>query len=507
MAGSSNITGQESIIFADNASFDGTERGGALAVNGQLWTGSTVAPHVRKGGLTSPDGSLTIGYLAPNITMQVGGGTTVVTKLSDDIGTVTSPTAGIIQLAGHVVEQGATKFSTTVSGSSVININPMSSFRWIVDPLGFNGTHTTIAAATAAASAGDLIGILSGTYNIGTLNLKNGVKYTAISDGRSGIAPSVILVGKLSDNGLGLGSSFTGIYLQTDGDFAVQLTANSTVVFSNCVLTGVANTIISMSNGSANIFLYNCDTDIQTTGISLYNITGGTLWLYNSTIGNSGGSTTSGTLSSGSVRANNCISSIPMATSAVGVLNLSYTLFETINQTCITTVGTVTSLIRDCQLYSGSASAISIGSGTTVECYESNINSTNTNAITGAGTLKSGNIIFTNTSSLINTTIQVPQVASNNAVKVTTPGAYPYTAVPQDYLILVDTTVARTINLNASPVTGQSYRIKDATGTAGVNNITITPAAGNIDGSASKTISSNYGSVDLVYNGTQWSIL
>ena len=70
MAGFSNITGDESIMFADNASFDGTERAGKLTTNGQLWIGSTALPHVKKGVLTSPDGSVTIGYSSPNITLQ-----------------------------------------------------------------------------------------------------------------------------------------------------------------------------------------------------------------------------------------------------------------------------------------------------------------------------------------------------------------------------------------------------------------------------------------------------
>lgn len=89
-------------------------------------------------------------------------------------------------------------------------------------------------------------------------------------------------------------------------------------------------------------------------------------------------------------------------------------------------------------------------------------------------------------------------------VAVTTPGAYPYTTLVTDYVILVDTSSARTINLLASPETGRTYRIKDNVGLAATNNITIT---GNIDGAASATIKLNYGSMDVVYNGTEWSIL
>jgi hypothetical protein len=59
----------------------------------------------------------------------------------------------------------------------------------------------------------------------------------------------------------------------------------------------------------------------------------------------------------------------------------------------------------------------------------------------------------------------------------------------------------------ASPITGQTYRIKDNVGSAASNNITITPSGKNIDGVASKTININYGSMDIIYNGTEWSIV
>jgi hypothetical protein len=96
---------------------------------------------------------------------------------------------------------------------------------------------------------------------------------------------------------------------------------------------------------------------------------------------------------------------------------------------------------------------------------------------------------------------------SGRVIDTTTPGAYPYTTLISDHLILVDTSAARTINLIAAPVTGTLYIIKDSVGSAAANNITITPAAGNIDGAASATINVNYGSATLVYSGSQWSLL
>ena len=101
----------------------------------------------------------------------------------------------------------------------------------------------------------------------------------------------------------------------------------------------------------------------------------------------------------------------------------------------------------------------------------------------------------------------VVNTVSGRVVKVTTPGAYPYATLITDYLILVDSSAARTINPIAAPVTGTTYRIKDNVGSAAANNITITPTGKNIDGAASFVINTNYGSVDICYNGTEWSVL
>jgi len=76
-----------------------------------------------------------------------------------------------------------------------------------------------------------------------------------------------------------------------------------------------------------------------------------------------------------------------------------------------------------------------------------------------------------------------------------------------DHVIFANKTVgaATTVNLPASPTAGDEYIIKDAKGDAGANNITITPAAGTIDGSGTLVISTNYGKARIVYSGTEWN--
>jgi hypothetical protein len=67
--------------------------------------------------------------------------------------------------------------------------------------------------------------------------------------------------------------------------------------------------------------------------------------------------------------------------------------------------------------------------------------------------------------------------------------------------------VAVAVNLPAG-VLGRTYVIKDGLGLAApATPITITPAAGTIDGAATATINVPYGSLTLIYNGTQWLIL
>jgi len=57
-------------------------------------------------------------------------------------------------------------------------------------------------------------------------------------------------------------------------------------------------------------------------------------------------------------------------------------------------------------------------------------------------------------------------------------------------------------------VTGRVFNIKDGLGLANnPNPITITPAAGTIDGAATATINVPYGSLALVYSGVEWKIL
>jgi hypothetical protein len=87
-----------------------------------------------------------------------------------------------------------------------------------------------------------------------------------------------------------------------------------------------------------------------------------------------------------------------------------------------------------------------------------------------------------------------------------------YTIAVSDCIIFVDTASASggvTLQLPNSLATGQIYYIKDSTGSASTKNITLsgTVSGVNIDGATTSVINVNYGSLQVIYNGSQWSIL
>ena len=82
-----------------------------------------------------------------------------------------------------------------------------------------------------------------------------------------------------------------------------------------------------------------------------------------------------------------------------------------------------------------------------------------------------------------------------------------YTAKESDYIIAVDTSGgAVTITLPTSALkAGKVYIIDDKGGNAGSNNITVaTEGSEKIDGAASATISTNYASLALYSDGSNW---
>lgn len=461
------------ILTALNADFSQSvpigATGNVLLTDGQIWIGSTTAN---------------------------SGGTHVnVVKIT--------PGTGI------TITQTATTFTIGSSGSTT----DYHDSRYIVSAGGVTdgANYTTIASAYSAAVASgspQTVFVQPGTYTE-NLTLSANIDIKASQDGDT---PTVTIVGNLTGTFSGT-CTISGVRLQTNSTAFLTVSGNSAtnIILNRCYLNCSNNTgiIYSSSSSSSGITIFYCRGNISTTGISLFTSTGsGGINFEYTNITNTGASSTASTTSTSPVSIQWCSFAFPLSTSSTGMFGLFNSYFDTstINTASLTTAGTGGSNALNSYFSSGSASSISIGSGSSLTINNSQINSSNSSAISGSGSLSFGSLSFLS-SSLIATTTQSPYIISNDALKIKSPGAYPYTTIPQDAVILVDTSSARTIVPLASPTTGQKHIIKDSVGSAAANNITITPSGKNIDGAASSIINVAYGAVEIVYNGSEWSIV
>lgn len=275
-----------------------------------------------------------------------------------------------------------------------------------------NSDFSTIQAAINAAVAPTTIFIRPGTY-VSNLTLKVGVNLAAFgSDDSLNATGTVIISGTLTLTTAG-SVSISGIQLQTNSAalLAVTGSAASIVNLNNCYLNCTNNTGItfSSSSASARINIFYCTGDLGTTGIGLFtDSSAGILNIYYSKFTNTGGSSTASTISAGNLRAFQSEFFFPITSSGTGGLIFGYVNVDTSAQNAIgiTAEGTGNGSFVFCSATTGTASAISVGTGATFGVFEAYISSSNTNAITGAGTLNYADIVFNGTVK-INTTTQV----------------------------------------------------------------------------------------------------
>src|SRR6188508_152884 len=469
MAGSKNdvVVGKNADFSQAGAPNATTSEANGLATNGQLWIGTTAlnagGTHVNVGLLTSPNGSITFGYSSPNITAQVTGGSTVGQTITGDTGGALSPTAGNWNILGQ--QSGTIPVVDTIgTAPSTLRVEDRTwNTSLVVDPsatVGLRGTFQTITAALAAAVSGQDIFIRPGTYTE-NLTLKAGVNLTSFlcdsSPSNNAGVSSTIIIGKLTCTYSGT-VGISGLELRTNSDFCIESTGANEAYLNvfKCNINALNNTAINGTNANFRPKFTECTGNLGTTGIALFTFSTAALPNFNNcNFTNIGNSATASTIAGGQLQMNNTrFESFSITTSSTATLRLYNCVFENSNLIAITHGGG-DSFCYGCTFASGTASAVSVGSGSTLRLVDCQITSTNTNAVTGLGQVRYSGLVFPDASSLINTTTQVPNVRSNDAVTIVTPGAYPYTTIPQDAVILVDSSSARTIVPLASPSTGQ----------------------------------------------------
>ena len=94
-------------------------------------------------------------------------------------------------------------------------------------------------------------------------------------------------------------------------------------------------------------------------------------------------------------------------------------------------------------------------------------------------------------------------IIKTSSTKTTT-----YQVLSTDQIIYVDSTAgAFTITLEASPTTNRELTIIDSVGNCGTDTVTIAGNGNNIIGLTTYSMTQNYESIRLIFNGTQWNLI
>jgi hypothetical protein len=191
----------------------------------QILIGSTAAPNIKLGTLTSPDSSVTIGYSSPNITLSVSGGgnLSVASQVFTTNGTYT-PTAGmnycIIEVVGagggggsSVTFTGATRVSAGTGGGgggyargvfSAVTIGVSQAVT--VGTGGAGGIVPGSGSAGGTSSVGALISSTGGTGGNPSIDTL-GVPFADVGNGGVGSGGDFFTTGGCGGICNGLGST------------------------------------------------------------------------------------------------------------------------------------------------------------------------------------------------------------------------------------------------------------------------------------------------------------
>lgn len=416
-----------------------------------------------------------------------GGGGGGVTALVPDVGgNVTGtniPVQGYLAGSSQVVE-------TYKNGSALQIADQTFMTRYVVDPSttpGLKGTYQTIGAAITQAAA-DGWSIL--TIGICTILIRAG-SYTENIAFPANFAANLI---GLSLNGLNTNTSDVLI----NGD--ITLASQDYILLQNIAINPSGTDGVTIPNGIFGCTLCNCT--IVAGSNSCVNFTGAmgtTVAIGSEFLGaiKSTNTSTAGSLSSGALFYN-C--SIQGTSSLDGSGAASFYNCQMPGMTLSTTseVG-----YFDCQCTGG------ITGTSTGTCVIYNSQRINGGIFFNfSGTVNYSNCTVSGGGSLYTAAqLKAYQASSQGNIINSTTTATDYVVLYSDYYIgVTSTAAARAITLPdpATIAVDQSFIVKDQSGAASTHAITLTPAAGTIDGAASKAINTNYGFLAIKSDGTNY---
>lgn len=396
-----------------------------------------------------------------------------------------------------------------------ISTNTFGVAKWVVSPDATQGTHTTISAALADASSGDTIWVRDGTY---TENItgKDGVTIQACNEG--GVANQDFVLGTVVLDGTLTISSGTckinGLTINPTGASAVVVSGSSvtTSILTYCSLSSSGATTIVNSNSNAGTIVnfVNCSVSntvnpsITQSGVSTF-LSFERCQFFLTTSNTPAIST----IDQGVWQFYLCSGGTCIVSSGTASLFIDRTGFGMNSSASPITANGGNLSITDSNFLCASSSPVVVNSPTSATIIRSLFTTNATYGISGNATNFQYSLLsmgfIGGALNVLNPTLTVQGIPTRlgNATNFTSISFAdtPYTVLSTDEYISVDTSGgAISILFPDSPATGQEWTVKDATGNALLNNITITTVSGTdfIDGSTSDIIALNYGAVNLI---------
>ncbi len=269
----------DGVLYGKNADFsnvDGNKSNDVfeshgLFTNGQIWIGSTATnlggTHINVGSLTSPSGTLSIGYSSPNITIDLVGGSTAIDTIALQTGTSpVSPTVGgLITFNGAVVAAGTNPVRTDGTGANTyalevqtsqaiaaadatkIGLSNFDSSSFAVAATGFVTLTTTGAGKTITGDSGGALSPTANNWNLlGNGSITTAGSGSTLTTQLTGLTNHAVLVGAGTTTITKVGPTATaGQILQSAGSSADP-------VFSTATYPSTAGTSgnLLISNGT-----------------------------------------------------------------------------------------------------------------------------------------------------------------------------------------------------------------------------------------------------------------
>jgi|SRR6185295_4438528 len=270
-------------LYATNVDFTGSSLVSGtpqMVSNGQLLIGSASTPRIRVGTLTSPLGTISIGYSAPNITLDLAGGSVAVEQVTLDGAQTIVPSGSPenITATGNTVanathsksvftnKNGASSFSIDVQVASALaatditktGLANFNSTQFTVDANGFVSTSGTGIGNTITGDSGGALSPTAGNWNI--LG-RSGSKTSGSGSTLTVKSPPFSQVGASATSVLNSGEFVTAAVTRTlpatggvtDGDLVIYYctTAGALVVTGNTGQTIRIGSAVSSSAGTA----------------------------------------------------------------------------------------------------------------------------------------------------------------------------------------------------------------------------------------------------------------